>query len=112
MQQLARPVVPLEEAEHDPSGVFQSGFVRCRQLDPRLLALSFASALFTGCRSCLLGDSWVPGTAGTVADAEHHFIGNRLGFGASMGNVILFISISEPERARHISHSGFFVVTL
>jgi hypothetical protein len=29
-----------------------------------------------------------------------------------MGNVIRFISKSERERARHISYTGFFVVTL
>jgi hypothetical protein len=47
MQRLARPVAPLEEAEHDPSGVFQSGFAPLLHTDPRLLALSFASALLT-----------------------------------------------------------------
>jgi hypothetical protein len=60
----------------------------------------------------LLGDSWVPGTAGTIADDQHHFIVNYLGFGANMGNVIRFISNSERERARHISYTGFFVLAL
>jgi hypothetical protein len=50
MQRLARPVAPLEEAEHDPGGVFQSGFAPLLPTDPRLLALSFASALLTDYR--------------------------------------------------------------
>jgi len=38
MQRLARPIAPREEAEHDPSGVFQSGFAPLLHTDPRLPA--------------------------------------------------------------------------
>jgi len=49
--------------------------------------------------------SLVPGRAGTIADDEHHFHCKLLRFGASIGDVIRYISKSERERARHISDS-------
>jgi hypothetical protein len=92
MQRLARPVAPREEAEHDPSGVLQSGFAPLLHTDPRLPALSFAYALLTDYRGGLLGENSVLGTAGTIADDEHQFIVGYLGFGPNMGNVIRSIS--------------------
>jgi hypothetical protein len=47
MQRLARPVAPLEEAEHDPSGRFSKRIAPLLHTDPRLLALSLAGVLLS-----------------------------------------------------------------
>jgi hypothetical protein len=79
MQRLARPVVPLKEAAHDPSGVVQSGFVPLLlHMDPRLLALSFASALAP--LACL---SWLEVSQVTLKTTKpaHRRRGNQSGPG-------------------------------